>query len=147
MQYGYLAAFLSLGSLVAAHPAISRRQSPSGVSVVTGGDPQCFEANPPLTFSDCIIAFADSVLGTAVDDGTTITVGIDGLALNFNTCEILVQFFNGDVGVSATVDQFSLANAVQNLFENTDGENCQVALTLSNSDITGIASDFNPASL
>lgn len=152
MQFGYLAVVLSLGSLVVAHPSISQRQAPPfgaspGVSIVTSGNPQCFEASPPLTFSDCLVAFGNSALGTAVEDGTTITVGIDGLALNFNTCEILVQFFNGDMQVSATVDQFSLSNSVQNLFGVTDGESCQVALTLSDSGITGIASDFNPASL
>ena len=153
MQYGYLAAMLPLGCLVAAQPAAQPPPSFAGFAtaaqapIVTGGDAQCSAASPPSVFSDCLTAFANSALGTAFPDGSTIFIDIDGLSLSFGTCDVLIQFFNGDEGVSATVDKFSLSDATQNLLGGVQGQNCQVALTLSDSTVTGIASDFNPASL
>jgi hypothetical protein len=40
---------------------------------------------------DCLVAFSNSVLGSAIDN-TPFDVGVDGFMATFGTCDILIQF-------------------------------------------------------
>jgi hypothetical protein len=142
MHFSYLTAILPLVSLVAARH-LTARDLPS----IVGGDPQCTDDDSVVEI-DCINAFAGSPLGQIrnADPGATIFIPADGIGFTFGTCDINIQFFQGDNGVDTTVDLISLSGAAQNLLRGTGGV-CQVTLTDADNTLDGIASQFNPATL